>query len=78
MGSPALQTLQGPILVRWACFQLRLSPFPHLVVDNALPDHLYAQLDAAYPLDADIIAADLTPRAAVRTPPLHPSSHPDK
>lgn len=55
------------VLRRATRAQLRQLPFPYLVLDNALPDALYAQLDAAYPPDSSIIAADVSrPHGAVR------------
>ena len=55
------------VLRRATRAQVRHQPFPYLVLDNALPDALYAQLEAAYPPDSSIIAADVSrPHRAVR------------
>jgi hypothetical protein len=54
------------VLRRATRAQLRQQPFPYLVLDNALPDALYAQLEATYPPDSSIIAADVSrPHRAV-------------
>ena len=37
------------ILTNSSNLQISHDPFPHLIVHNCLPSHLYSQLEAAYP-----------------------------
>ena len=39
------------ILTNSSNLQISHDPFPHLIVHNCLPSHLYSQLEAAYPPD---------------------------
>lgn len=47
------------ILQRATAADLQLDPFPHVVIPNALPDDLYAELEASFPSPASMgIKAD--------------------
>jgi hypothetical protein len=42
------------ILQNFRATQLRLTPFPHFIIDNALPEDLYKNLEREYPFETQL------------------------
>jgi hypothetical protein len=61
------------ILGRVTSADVRLDPYPHIVIDNCLPIQLYTELARSYPLDQTILelGSNAGNRAAVRPNSRH-------